>query len=586
MHRSAAGFARAWPAILLPMLALIAVAPLIAHGSSCGHDFEFHLESWLDAAAQMRHGALDLAWTVTAAWNAGEPRFIFYPPLSWVLGAILALTMPLSAAPIVFTALALLGSGIAMYLLARDHASPAVAILAAAVYLAGPYMLFTAFERTAYGELLAAAWIPLLLRAALREKPGIAGLAIPTALLWLTNAPAAVIGIYTLMFIGCVRIAAALYRRLRTAALMLLIHFTVGGALGLALAAFYLVPAAYERRYVQVAMAIIPNMRVEDNFLFGHTGDGAHDDVLHTASLIAVRMLVVTAVVLVSVWFARRGQHRVAKSSAPTEEATLFPLLAALTACIAFLLTPISLAVWHHLPELAFLQFPWRFLSLLGAVVALSIALTLRSVPSNRVASSIAIVVALLFVTCMASWEFTNFRQACEALDFPSVRTQLFNSHHGVEPTDEYTPTDADNDVLRWDDPGYWLTSNSSAFAPGTVPNPAAAIINYDVPPPVDQTVSGIAPRHLQLNLSQPEILVFNLRDFPAWRVFRNGTLVTQHLQRDDGLLAVGLPAGSSAIDVQWHRSWDQVLGNVLSLLALLVLGALLMRSRTIKRDA
>jgi len=116
-----------------------------------------------------------------------------------------------------------------------------------------------------------------------------------------------------------------------------------------------------------------------------------------------------------------------------------------------------------------------------------------------------------------------------------------------------------------------------------TVPNPAATIINYDVPPPIDQTLGGIAPRHLQLNLSQPEILILNLRDFPAWQVYRNGTLITKHLQRDDGLLAIALPAGASVIDVRWHRTADQILGDVLSLLALLVLGALLLRSRTIK---
>ena len=199
MLRSSAGFARAWPAILIPLLALIVVAPLIAHGVSCGHDFEFHLQSWLDAAAQMRHGTVDPAWTISAAWNAGEPRFLFYPPVSWMIGALLSLAMPLSAVPIVFTAVALLGAGATMYLLARDYASRAVAALAVAVYMASPYMLFTAFERTAYGELLAAAWIPLLIRAALRAEPSIPGIAIPTALLWLTNAPAAVIGIYMLL---------------------------------------------------------------------------------------------------------------------------------------------------------------------------------------------------------------------------------------------------------------------------------------------------------------------------------------------------------------------------------------------------
>jgi len=582
MSRSPAAFARAWPAILLPLLALIAVAPLIAHGVSCGHDFEFHLQSWLDAAAQMRHGTLDPAWTVTAAWNAGEPRFLFYPPISWIFGALLALTMPLSTAPIVFTAAALLGSGIAMYLLARDYASTAVALVAAAVYIASPYMLFTAFERTAYGELLAAAWIPLLLRAALRERPSVTGIAVPTALLWLTNAPAAVIGIYTLLFIGVLRIGGALYRRSRTTAQMLVIHFSTGGALGLALAAFYLVPAGYERRYVQVAMAIIQNMRVEDNFLFGHTGDGPHDRVLHTASLIAVGMLIAAAIALVAA-FAFRKQPR---TSAHNGASKPLLILTALALCIAFLLTPVSLPIWHHVPELAFLQFPWRLLCVLGATLALTVTLALRSIPDTKSSLAFASIIAIVFVAGMAAREISVFRQPCEALDLPSTRAQLFTAHHGVEPTDEYTPADADNDVLRWDDPGYWLATNPAVFAPGTVPNPAATITNYDVPPPVAQTVSGIAPRHLRLDLLQPRILVLNLRDYPAWQVFRNGTLVTQHLQRDDGLLAISLPAGTSIIDVRWHRTWDQLLGDILSLLALIVLGVLLARSRTIKPDA
>ncbi len=587
MPRSSAGFARAWPAILLPLLALIVVAPLIAHGVSCGHDFEFHLQSWLDAAAQMRHGTLDPAWTVSAAWNAGEPRFLFYPPVSWIFGALLALAMPFSAAPVVFTAVALLGAGVAMYLLARDYASEPVALLAAAVYMTSPYMLFTAFERTAYGELLAAAWIPLLIHAALRPKPGIPALAISTALLWLTNAPAAVIGIYTLLLIGFLRIGLALLPKARSSkeiVRILVIRFSAGGVLGLALAAFYLLPAAFERRYVQVAMAIIANMRVEDNFLFGHTGDGPHDTVLHTASVIAVAMLIAAAIALAIAFFATKREHK--NAGLRDNRSSPLPILVVVTICIAFLLTPVSLPVWHHVPELAFLQFPWRLLCVLGATLALVIALCLHSIPNSNRSILLLSLAAVAFVGTMVAREIVTFRQGCEALELPSARAQLFATHHGVEPTDEYTPSDADNDELRWDDPGYWLGTNTAAFAPGTVPNPAARIVNYDVPPPVSQTISGVAPRHLQLTLVQPEILVLNLRDFPEWQVFRNGTLLTSHLQRDDGLLAVPLPAGRSTIDIRWHRTWDEWLGDAISLLALGMLAALVVRSRTIKPDA
>ena len=582
MLRSSASSARAWPVALLALLALIAVAPLIAHGCSCGHDFEFHLQSWLDAAAQLRHGTVDPAWTVSAAWNAGEPRFLFYPPLSWMLGGLLTLLLPFPAVPVAFTAIVLFGAAVSMYILARAYASSAIAILAAAVYIASPYMLFTAFERTAYGELLAAIWLPCLLLSALRAQPRILGLALSLALLWLSNAPAAVIGVYVVLVIAVLRIAHALLIKNAACARQLLARFAAGGALGLALPAFYLLPAAYERRYIQVAMAIIPNMRIEDNFLFGHTGDGPHDAVLHTASLVAVTMLVATAVALVCAWFSQRTRNHSTLPARPR----IPLLLAALTACIAFSLAPLSLPFWHHLPELDFLQFPWRMLSILGVILALAIAFALRSIPSTKAVTFAATVAALLFVAGMSVRDISAFRQPCEALDPPSARARLFRTHHGVEPTDEYTPTGADNDVLRWDDPAYWLAADPVGSAPNTVPNPAATIINYDTPPPVAQTISGAAPHHLDLTLPHADALIFNLRDYPNWQLFRNGSLVTEHLQRDDGLLAVELPAGRSVIDLRWHRSWDELTGDLITLAALLILAIALRRSRTIKPDA
>ena len=88
-----------------------------------------------------------------------------------MLGAILTLIFPINLCPIIFIWIALLASGLTFHRLASEFASPNAALLASTLYLANPYMLFTAFERTAYAELLAAAWIPLLLLALLRPTP-------------------------------------------------------------------------------------------------------------------------------------------------------------------------------------------------------------------------------------------------------------------------------------------------------------------------------------------------------------------------------------------------------------------------------
>ena len=86
----------------IPLAAFLAVVPMLVRGNSCGHDFDFHLLSWLEAATQLAHFHYP-HWAYTPAFNAGEPRFIFYPPLSWALGALLGLLLPWAAVPAAFT---------------------------------------------------------------------------------------------------------------------------------------------------------------------------------------------------------------------------------------------------------------------------------------------------------------------------------------------------------------------------------------------------------------------------------------------------------------------------------------------------
>lgn len=587
----------AW--LLVPVLALFAVHPLVVHGCSCGHDFAFHLESWWDAAQQMRHGTLYPQWAGTAAWHAGEPRFVFYPPLSWMLGALLTLALPPDAAPVVFTWLALTGAGLAMYRLARCYAAAPAALLASAVYLANPYVLFTAFERTAYGELLAAVWMPLLVLAALRPRVRLTAVAVPLALLWLTNAPAAVIGSYGFALLVALTAAArwrserSLPGEAREAARSVGLA-ALGAVGGLCLAGFYLVPAAYEQRWVQVAMATLPNMRVEDSFLFERTADAGHNAVLHTVSWIAVGIVALTAAALLMAWQRRAvvaageaeqdsdpvasGESRGASGSGSRGASGrefaggAIGVLAVVTAVIAFLLTPASLVVWHLLPKLAFVQFPWRLLSLGGVVLGLTVAMAL---PWTRLSLRGAAVAAIVVTLGMSALAQHLFRQGCEPGDLPAERFALLSTGHGMPPTDEYTPTAADNDSLRTTNPAYWLADDAAAFAPGTQPNPVLAAPDFDAGD-LDpaQTVSASAPRALALDLDHPQALVLNLRAYPAWEVTRTGpdSLSLEHpeiLPRDDGLLAVDLPAGRSLVEVRWTRTPDHLAGEALSLLGL-----------------
>jgi hypothetical protein len=571
------------PYLLIPLAAFIAIVPLLINGCSCGHDFDFHILSWMEAARQFTHGNLHPHWAYTPAWNAGEPRFVFYPPLSWTIGAILGLIVPWTWTPILYTWLALTAAGLSLYYFSREFTTPTAATLAAILYTVNPYMLFTAYERTAYAELLAAAFIPLLLHAILRKQVTIPRIAIPIALLWITNAPAAVMSCYALALLTIIRMATnpgapsfavssqrvGYSRHARTVVtetsssnqsptqthLQLAINTASGTTLGLGLAAFYILPAAYERRYVEIAMAIVPFLRIQDNFLFHHTADIPHDQVLHTASLIAVFLIAATVIAIAAFYLTQKA--RVPHPSQSYREGwdvqlSFSPLLplAILTLAITLLQTPLTAFIWNHAPELAFLQFPWRLLAILAAILALTIAIALTRLNLKHSSITAITIVAAAALTYPA---YTVFRQTCDPEDTVTARLALFHSNRGTDPTDEYTPIPADNDSLAQADPAYWLSTDHNANAP-------------------TNTQPGPAPNHLTISAPIPEDLILNLRDYPAWHITLNGAPVTERDHRNDGLIAIPVPAGPSTISITYAHTLDQTVGDIITATSLILL--------------
>ena len=90
-------------AAIILLAAFIAIVPQLIRGNSCGHDFDVHLVSWLDCLNSWRHGILYPHWAPSPNYGAGEPRFVFYPPLTWMLGAALGAILPWHLVPIALT---------------------------------------------------------------------------------------------------------------------------------------------------------------------------------------------------------------------------------------------------------------------------------------------------------------------------------------------------------------------------------------------------------------------------------------------------------------------------------------------------
>jgi hypothetical protein len=588
------GFAA--PALIL-LAAAVATAPQLFRGNSCGHDFDIHLVSWFDCLNGWRHGIVYPQWTPSPNYGAGEPRFIFYPPLTWMLGAALGVFLAWHIVPIALSLLLLAAAGLATRALAllglRDSPATvsreAVATLAGCAAIFSGYALFTAYERSAFGE-LAAFWIPLLLLFILRNQNpsgslvrrafdgSAALLALVLAGAWLSNAPLGVMASYLLA-------AVALTLAFLDRSWAPILRAAVAAALGLALAAFYLVPAAWEQRWVDIRQAVNdPGLKVENSFLFGHPAGAdliLHDIELSRASTIALAMVVIALAGLAVAW---------RRKILPASRRWWIPL-ALIPLAVLFLQLPLSLPIWNLLPKLRFLQFPWRWLVVLEAPMAIffATAVSPRTCAHRLPRILVRTACAALFLASTTIAAVYYF-QPCDDEDAVAPMVSVYKSGAGFEGVYEYEPVGADDGEVATGLPDACLVANprtvlgivdyAGANPDWWVEQKSCEAV-YSATPPAAQA----NPKHLHFSLDVPHpgYLILRLRTYPAWRITVNGQPAAPLVSRDDGLTAVQVQQGRVDLDADWTTTPDVLAGRWITALALLLLTALFLLERRIK---
>ena len=347
--------------LTITVLCVVAVAPFLWWDIPSGHDFEIHVYSWMDALGQWQQGTIYPRWAPSAHWGYGEPRFLFYPPASWMLGAALGSVLPWKIVPGVYCWLTLALAGAAMYRLAERWLRPADALFAAIFYALNPYHLVVIYWRSAYAELLGAGLLPLLLllvvKLAEADLRTTLKLGVVLAAAWLVNIPVAVMMHYSA---AGVALMIAARRQDRRGPLW---RFALAVALGTGLAAVYLAPAIWERA-VGASWGGAEVRESSRRTIFFLRGPATWITIISTFS---------------SRWWAWRRWWCWGTRSGPQRKErtgnTVWTAAALWGAGAAVMMFRFTDFLWERLPEFRFAQLPFRWLLCLGVPMAFLLAM-------------------------------------------------------------------------------------------------------------------------------------------------------------------------------------------------------------------
>lgn len=320
-------------------------------------------------------------------------------------------------------------------------------------------------------------------------------------------------------------------------------------AVGFALAAFYVLPAAYEKRWVNIDQILSSGLLPNVNFLYTWVNDAEHTWFNWIASTIAVGMIAMAGLAAIS-----------SDPGAPPERETVKRAHLVLAAATALLMLRVSAILWRILPQLRFVQFPWRWAAILAIPFSyfLAAALARRRFAWLWIAGTIAVLTGTAAFLVEATW--------WDSADIPSLQAAMAQGK-GFEGTDEYDPKGDDHYDLPVPAPRVKVLSA------------AENLTTADATVLIDRWFAD--DKQIRVTAREPVRLELRLLNYPAWEVQVNRKTVTPGQAPDTAQMVVDVPAGISRVTVRFTRTVDRTVGGIVSATALLsVVGMLAWPSR------
>ena len=352
---------------ILPLLIVVglsywAIKPLFIHGFFPIHD-DTQVARVFEMGQSLGDGMFPVRWVSDLGYSYGYPIFNFYGPLAYYLGGFFIL-LGLNAlfATKAMMILGILLAGVGMYFLSRQFWGEVGAILSALLYMYAPYHAVEVYVRGDVSEFFAYALIPFVFYALWQIfkkrtwKYVALGSLSYAGIVLSHNLSAMMITPFILAF------SLFLYFSSHTTGKRYFVFLPI--FVGVLLSAFYWLPVFPEMKYTNVLSVVGGGSDYRDHFVcpmqlwnspwgFGGSSAGClRDGLSFKLGKLHIMLFLLS---LVSLFFFR-------KSMKEKFAVTLFFIVS--FAFSIFLTFDASKFIWQVIPQMAFLQFPWRFIVL------------------------------------------------------------------------------------------------------------------------------------------------------------------------------------------------------------------------------
>jgi len=527
------------------VLSAIAVVPFFFMGQSetgaatfelrmpTTHDMFLHYDQMRSFYNGLAAGEIYPRWEEETNRGFGAPTTSYYPPgVYYLTSACFAVTKDWLRALLDAHLIMMIAAAAAMYFYARQVMGRGAAMACVAAYIFLPYHLVDQYQRGAMAELLVFVWMPLMLLFGdrlMKASPEDSKRSVLINIVLLATTYGAFLWSHpptayqvTLGFGVYVLVLAIMRKEWKG-----LVAVGVAMALGIGLAAVYLLPAAFEQDLIHKEY-VTQTWPYHNTYVFVHK---LYNSDVHRGFFLLIDWIWITGTAVIAagavalLWLKRN----VLASSALKQRLVLWIIVGGLA---SFMMTQLSMPIGKLIPKIDIGVFTWRMLSITTLVVALVAGAFVQACVDARTRGSKADRALFAFLAGLIIAGAVAF--SAVAVAWPMTQAAVF------EPEPEH---------LNWATIPSTATSEPTELPDDTPQAELATEDNGQV------SVDEWKPQHRVIRaepLTDDQLLIRTF-NFPGWTATVDGNPVALKTAEDLGDIEIDLTAGAHLVTLDFR---------------------------------